>query len=138
MIKKYPHNNKGFTFVEVMVALAILSFGIVMIFKVFFVSLDHMSHITSRLYASTLLDNRIEAVERHLRTFNAFPFDLEEKEAIDTGTKEMEFVRNMTLSEVEDYFDIFQLDLSLKWMEGEKEINLSRSAYISNFQNSEE
>ncbi|MBU4333912.1 MAG: prepilin-type N-terminal cleavage/methylation domain-containing protein [Candidatus Omnitrophica bacterium] len=127
-------SDSGFTFVEVMVALAVLSLGIVIIFKGFIVSLDRLSYLTNRLYATTLLDNRITAIERMLRVYETLPFDLNRKENINVGAKEIEFRQRMSISEVDDFADVFELDLSLLWDSGEKEMILSRSAYISDFE----
>ncbi|HBG62529.1 MAG TPA: hypothetical protein DDX37_11970 [Candidatus Omnitrophica bacterium] len=127
-------SDSGFTFVEIMVALAVLSLGIVIIFKGFIVSLDRMNYLTNRLYATTLLDNRITAIERMLRVYETLPFELNRKEKLNVGAKEIEFRQRMNISEVEDFADVFELDLSLLWDSGGKEMILSRSAYISDFE----
>lgn len=127
-------SNSGFTFVEVMVALAVLSLGIVIIFKGFVVSLDRLSYLTNRLYATTLLDNRITAIERMLRLYETLPFELNRTEKVNVGSKEIEFRQRMSISEVDDFADVFELDLSLLWDSGKKELILSRSAYISDFE----
>ena len=135
--KKRGHllfSNSGFTFVEVMVALAVLSLGIVIIFKGFITSLDRLSYLTNRLYATTLLDNRITGIERMLRLYETLPFELNRKEKVNVGSREIEFRQRMSISEVDDFADVFELDLSLLWDSGDREMILSRSAYISDFE----
>ena len=131
---KFLLSHSGFTFIEVMVALAVLSFGIVMIFKTCIVSLDRLSYLTNRIYATTLLDNRIAIIERMLRVYKILPFELNRKEIINVGSKKIEFSQKMSLGEVEDFADVFKLDISLIWDEQNKEMRLSRSAYISDFE----
>src|SRR5208283_1755565 len=50
---------KGFTFVEVMVSLVVLCCGIVLIYKSFFLCADYLNNLTCRLYASSLLDEKV-------------------------------------------------------------------------------
>ena len=132
-MKKYYSKNTGFTFIEVMVTLAIFSLGIVMIFKAFHTSLDKISYLTNRLYATTILDNRISDIERMLRAYKALPIDLNQQESINVGGKFIEFKEAMEINEVEDFPNVFKIDLSLIWEEGNREVSLSRSAYISDF-----
>jgi len=126
-------SQAGYTFIEVMVALGILSFGIVMIFKVFLVSLDHMSHLTNRIYATTILDHYISLTELDLRAYKVLPFQLDNTENMSVGKNRIMFEHNIKISPVESFLDIFQLDIELSWMEGEHQRRLSRSSYISDF-----
>ena len=116
-----------------MLSLAIFSAGIVAVLKTFDISITRIHHLTNRLYATTLLDNRIFEVNRTLRAYNALPFDLNHSVALDVGGKELTFKQDMRLGEVEDFSEIFQLDLAFTWMEGEQARRLSRSAYIGYF-----
>lgn len=126
-------DNLGLTFVEVMVTLVILSSGITMVFKSFIVSLDQLRHLTNRLYATTILDNRIAYVERMLRAYKVLPMETDSAQKVDVGVKEVKFKSEMSISAVEEYVDIFRLDVSLQWQEGNKNLRMSRSAFISNF-----
>ncbi|MDE2027350.1 MAG: prepilin-type N-terminal cleavage/methylation domain-containing protein, partial [Candidatus Omnitrophica bacterium] len=58
------NNRSGFTFVEVMVALVVLCGGIVLIYKSFFLCADYLNNLTCRLYASSLLDEKIGRITR--------------------------------------------------------------------------
>jgi len=113
------------------VTLIILSLGIVGIFRTFIFSLDRMRYLTNRLYASMILDNHVITIERMLRAYKALPTDLEPWEGLDTGLKERNYRQKMNISQVDDLNDIFQLDLSISWMEGGHEVRLQRSSYIS-------
>ncbi len=123
----------GFTFIEIMVTLIILSVGLVAILKSFIISVDQMRHLTNRLYATTILDNQISSVERTLKVDNILPLSLEPIERISTGAKKVIFQPDIKISEIQDYVEIFQLDVHLTWMEGQKQRRLTRSAYLENF-----
>lgn len=121
------------TFVEVMVTIVILSTGIVMIMKSFIVSVDRMSYLNSRLYAHIMLDNRLAIIQRRLRVFNSLPLDAGKHEKVSIGAKVVEFKPTINISEVEEFKDIFLLDLTMNWEEGSKDFKLSRSALVSDF-----
>ncbi|MDP8213352.1 MAG: type II secretion system protein [Candidatus Zapsychrus exili] len=133
-IKNVRFNREnGFTFIEVMVTLVIFSVGIVMIFKSFLISLDRMNYLTNRLYATTLLDNRIERIDRFLKVYGALPFDEQQVREVDVGGKKVGFKEYVSIGEIEDFVEVFKLDLKLSWKENNKELNISRSKYISEF-----
>ena len=113
-----------------MVTLTILSVGITMIFRSYIISLERMSYLTSRLYATNILDNRISEIERSLKVYNSLPFDLSPKKSIDIGGKEIFFKQDMNISAVENFVDLFQLELGLTWDEKDREVNLSRTSYL--------
>ncbi|MCA9409179.1 MAG: prepilin-type N-terminal cleavage/methylation domain-containing protein [Candidatus Omnitrophica bacterium] len=124
-------NNKGLTFIEIMVTLAIISTGLVAIFKTYIFSLDQMSHLTTRLYANSLLDNQVIEIERMLKIYKTLPLELQQPEPVNVGYKKIEFFQKMKISAVEDYVNVFRLDLTINWSEGLKEKSLSRTSYIT-------
>ncbi len=130
-------NKKGFTFVEVMVTLSILSVGLVMIFKSYFLAADRMGHLQNRFHANILLDNQISEVERRFRLHGALPLGMKLSQSVDIGPRRVEFEPTIQLKEVDGFPEIFELVLSLSWMEGSRERLLSRSTFISNFKQNE-
>ena len=92
-----------------------------------------MQYLTNRLYATIILDNRIARTEYMLRAYQALPFDLGQSESVDVGQKIINFKHKMAIKEVEDFVDIFQLDVFLTWSERDRMIQVSRSAYIADF-----
>lgn len=127
-------NQSGVTFIEIMVTLIIFTLGITAIFKIFLISVDRMAHLTNRIYVSVLMENRLAVIEQQLRVFQVLPFDLNETEKVKVGAKELVFERNTQITEVEDYADVFQVDLTYTWMENMHPVQMTRSAYISDFQ----
>ncbi|MFT5388175.1 MAG: type II secretion system protein I [Lysobacterales bacterium] len=127
-------NQKGFTLIELLLTLAILTASIVTIFQSFIISLDRMRHLTHRIYATTILDNQLSEIEKTLRVYKALPFELNHSEVVEIGGKVIQYKQNMNLKALEEFVDIFQLDLKLTWDEQGHNKSLSRSAYISDFQ----
>ncbi len=129
------NNDGGYTFVEVLLAVVIFSLGMVGIFRTLIVSMDRMSLLTTRLYANLILENQITNVERTLRNFNTIPFELNPKEVIDTGSGQVEFDKKSVIEQLPELNDILSIDLTLSWTEKGRLIQLTKSAYISNFKN---
>ena len=90
-----------------------------------------MNHLTNRLYATTVLDNRISVTERILRAYKSLPLELEEVQDVDVGNRNIAFKQSMNLGEVENFIDVFKMDISLSWIESGREKQMARSAYIS-------
>ena len=56
--------DAGFTFLEIMTALVILSLGIIAIYRAFLFSLGVESHLRHRLHAIVLLEDRLARIEK--------------------------------------------------------------------------
>lgn len=126
-------NKRGFTFIEIMVTLIILSVGLVAILKSYIISVDQTRYLTNRLYATTIIDNQISLVEKMLRINNALPISLEPVEKTNIGAKKVTFRPEIKITAIPDYVEIFKLDIDLTWREGRYQRRLSRSAYLRNF-----
>lgn len=122
----------GFSFIEVMVTTAVLSFGIVMIYKAFLVSLNQLTYINHRLYAMALLDNKIVSLQKLFEASKEIPFGgAQETEQGQFGQKTVDFSYAMDFKTVEDLNNIFQLDIKLLWKEGRHDVGISRSVYLT-------
>ena len=126
-------SRKGLSFVEVMVALSVFSIGVVGIFQSFHVSLDRLFHLNNRLYAMQILENRISLVERLFKAHRSLPPDIEQKETVSVGGKEIEFEYEMNIDTVENLIDTFEVNVSLSWKERRRLKKVTRTAYISNY-----
>ena len=114
-----------------MVTLAVLSVGIVFIYKSFLVSIDQLEYLTQRLYATVLLDNQFSTIERNLKVYKALPMSLNDSFKIPIGAKVINYKQGMNIREVEDYPDVFSLTLVLSWSEQRRQMTLERTGYIS-------
>ncbi|HAJ57359.1 MAG TPA: hypothetical protein DCL35_06280 [Candidatus Omnitrophica bacterium] len=119
-------SDRGFTLVEVMMAVAILSFGVVMLYSAFFVCIDAVTYASNRLNAQMWAQNKFwEERESLLRnsavsrdglygsvSFNGRDFEWQESaQSVDDG--------------------LMQLGLALSWKEAAKFRKLAYSAYVA-------
>lgn len=125
--------HDGYTFIEVLLALTIFSVGIVSIFKSFFTSLDYMNHLTYRLYATNVLDNRLAYLERALRETKTVPKDMEPTVTVRVGETPVTFTQEVNVTPIEQFPNLYHAEVSLDWDEGRRHIHLSRATYISDF-----
>lgn len=136
MKKKPParlQSPKGLSFVEVMVTLAIFSLGFVSLLNVYRVSIDRMNHLTNRLYAQVVLDNRLIAIEQSLRAYRTLPLDIQARDEVTIGSKTVSFDQSVRISAVDDFLNMFSVGISVSWREGRESRSLTGSRYISNF-----
>jgi prepilin-type N-terminal cleavage/methylation domain-containing protein len=130
---RYHSLSKGLTLVEVLITVAILSVGIIAIFQSFFVSLNQIVHLTNRLYVTTNLDNRICLIERMLRAYKTLPFDMNQDRSMSSDNNSLKYKPFVSYQAVEDFPDVFKMDVSVSWKEQNIDKHLSRSAYILDF-----
>lgn len=132
--QKRLKTNTGFTLIELLLTVLILSVSIVAIFQTLILSLDRIEYLTHHMHATTILDNRLVEIENMLRTYKSLPFELNHSETVDIGNGQVvRFKQIMDLKPVENYVDIFELNLTLSWEENDGPKHLSRAAFISDF-----
>ena len=125
-----PH-SKGFTFVEVMVSLVILCSGIVMIYKSFFLCADYLNNLTCRLYASSLIDEKIGDITRSFAEWPAKPLDFGDNSVeLNINHKSVWFNYNIKLAPLDDVKSVWQVDVNLNWLDGPRPMHAERSVYM--------
>jgi prepilin-type N-terminal cleavage/methylation domain-containing protein len=125
------NNSSGFTFVEVMVSLVVLCSGIVLIYKSFFLCADYLNNLTSRLYASSLIDEKIGDITESFAEWPAKELDLGSNAVtIEINHKPVQFNYGINLAPLNDVKSVWQLDVKLSWMDGPRSMHASRSAYM--------
>ena len=126
------NRKRGFSFLEVMVAMMVLSGGLVLIYKSFFIALDYTNHLTCRLQADVLLDEKISELNRILQDQNQLT--LVPPLAVDRviiANKPIVFQYTLDFHSIENLPGLFLLDISIIWREGNRRIELSREVYLS-------
>ncbi len=126
--------NKGFSFVEMMLAVGILAGGILLIYKSFFISLDYLQHLTYRLHAVSLMDEKMNQIERIYLDSRQLPMgESKETRTLTFDGHPVDYHFSVDFRSVEDLDDLLELDVTIAWTEGGRSISLSRSSYISNY-----
>lgn len=121
---------RGLTFIEVMVTAVVLSVGLVAIYRAFFIGLDQLNHLSYRLYALNLLEQKIAVVEKDFRSLKDFDIG-PLAETVVINNHPVDFQYAITLVPVENLLSVFRLDIGLSWSEKGRSVSVARSAYFS-------
>jgi len=125
------NNSQGFTFVEVMVALVVLCSGIVMIYKSFFLCADYLNNLTCRLYASSLLDEKMGDVAQAFAEWPAKALDFGDSYTdLKINHKQTRFAYVINLAPLSDVKSVWQVDVNIYWPDGPRTMHAERSAYM--------
>ncbi len=121
----------GFTFVEVMVALVVLCCGIVLIYKSFFLCADYLNNLTSRLYASSLIDEKIGDIAKAFAEWPAKDLNFGDNAVdVEISHKPIHFTYDIKLNPLPDVKSVWQVDVKLSWVDGPRSMHAQRSAYM--------
>ncbi len=125
------NNSRGFTFVEVMVTLVILSAGIVFIYKTFFLCVDYLSRLTIRLYAGQLVEARIADLQRKAQASGGLGFERGPMSVRqEFNHKPVEFAFQIDLNPVHGFEDLYQMQVGVSWVDGGRGNNFKRLAMV--------
>ena len=126
------NKKKGFTFVEIMIALVMLSGGIVMIYKSFFLCVDYLSYLTCRLYASQMIESKIADISRSYRESSDSSFDRGgTTETVEVNHKWIDFNYGIEMSPVAGLDYLYRLNVTLSWYDGRRLMKVSRESLLS-------
>ena len=133
--KNYNRVNfrTGFTLVEVMVATAILSFGLVMVLQSFFISLDTFDYYQNHLKVQTWMDEKIWQLHDDFRQLAYFE-PATTKGEFTIGNKNFTWEVNYSTLHPEE---LYKLDLEVLWKQGARGVKLLRTTYAANYRDEE-
>lgn len=122
--------GRGVTFIEVMLTVVILSVGLTALYRSFFSAVNHLDHLSTRLYALNLMENRIAAIEKDFRSLEDFDIGPLEQEVL-IDHRPVLFRYAVDFRPVGTLLSIFELDIVLSWEERGRVVSLARTAYFS-------
>lgn len=122
--------EKGITFIEVMLTVIILSVGLVALYRSFFSAVNYLDHLSTRLYAFNLMEDRIAVIERDFRSLKDFDIGPLQQEAV-VNNRPVLFQYAVDLKPVGTLLSVFELDIVLSWQEHGRSVSISRTAYFS-------
>ena len=125
-VKRHFLSLTGFTFFEVMVAVAILAFGIVIVSQAFITSLDAAGYYFTHLQAQDWANDKIWEVSDSL-IMKGFPVAEETNGQLIIDNKNIDW--NIDLIPLDEKGQFFQLNLVLSWREGKRMVEVRRAAY---------
>ena len=122
--------NRAFTLVEIMVATAILSLGLVMIYQAFFVSLDAFDYYLNHLRVQLWSDEMLWQAQDNFRQ-SGFLGSAQTSGELITANKNFNWDMHYGLIEPGE---LYQVSLNVSWQQGSRRVNLPRVAYVSNYE----
>ncbi len=122
--------TRGITFIEVMLTVVVLSAGLVAIYRSFFSAINYLDHLSTRLYAHNLMENRIATIERDFRSLKDFDIGVFSEDAL-INNRTVTFHYAVNLKPVGTLLSVFELEIVLSWQEHGRPASLSRTAYFS-------
>ncbi|MBF0493825.1 MAG: type II secretion system protein [Candidatus Omnitrophica bacterium] len=117
---------RGFTFIEVLIAISILSFGILFVFRAFFTSVSGIRYINEKITASMIL-NEAEWNARKLLYQNFFVGSYNESKAAEDNEK---YNVDISLNKKPDCETLYDLNSAVKWESGSRSFSFKREIYI--------
>jgi prepilin-type N-terminal cleavage/methylation domain-containing protein len=119
-------NRKGFTLLEVMVAAAVLSLGIVFIFESFLSISNTSDYCVSYITSSAFAHEKLWEAAENVRREGTLPAEVS-GEFIRSGKK---FDWDL-LMESAGMDTVYRVSLQLQWSSGKKHHEVKRSEYVS-------
>jgi prepilin-type N-terminal cleavage/methylation domain-containing protein len=117
--------NRGFTFLEVMVAAAVLALGTVLIYEAFFISLNSYNYYVDYLNVASWANDKIWQAE--LKLLQAGSASTQEAGEFRENNKV--FSWNLNYGLLDEQTGLYSIDLFLSWKTGKREFVLSRNTY---------
>ncbi len=120
---------KGFTLVEVMVAVSILALGSALIYEAFFTSLDLCNYYEDYLNIAPWLNEKIWEVQNSLSRVDN-PGLIETGGLFINGNRKFTWdLSYLPLDEIKEEYKLYKIDLAVHWQVGKRPFSLSRNTY---------
>lgn len=125
------YQQRGLTLLEVLVTVIILSMGITGIYRALLFAVDMLDHITNRLYAHILLDNKLVVLQQMFLD-NQDIFSLQNHvDSIDINNRRRTFQYVFSVQGVEHVNDLYTVAVRVHWQERNKQVGISRTACLA-------
>ncbi|MFH1837136.1 MAG: type II secretion system protein [Candidatus Omnitrophota bacterium] len=119
--------KRGFNLFELMVAVAVLSIGIVTIYESFLLIADASSGLPYYLRTQSLM-NEMVWEQKSILTANGYVFPSTEGGSITLNKKPMEWTREIKL--MDSVRGLYSVEILFSWKAGSKKMQNSRMTYI--------
>lgn len=123
--------NRGLSLIEQMVAVSVLSLGIVLIFEGYFTSLNAFSYSLSRLDVQQWMDEKIWQTQDELNRQAALTPG-EHTGSFVCKNKKFDWQMSVDLIEQVKESCLCKLNLTVFWKEPQRNVSLSKVAYVQN------
>ena len=124
-MKRFSADRHGFTFFEVMVTVAVLASGLVLVYQSLLTCVEAHAAYHNRLAVSEWMSEKLwEAHERLFQPAEGAALEPEGEFLLDGR------VVSWTMSVAEAGQCLYRIDLSCRWREGRRAMELTREAYV--------
>ena len=120
-------NSRGFTLVEVIMTVAILSFGIVSIYEALFVSVDTYGYYTHYFGTQDWISEKIWEVQSELIDAGVLNEEQTSGQII-RDHKTYDWL--MAITQIDETQGLYRVRVTLSWYEGNKKVNTTRETYL--------
>ncbi len=126
--------QKAYTFLELMVAVSVLSIGIVGIYKVLLSAMDYQTQLSCRLFAANLMEHEISLLENQIGSGQAIsPGQNEKVVEVLLDRRNVAFVVRLLPAVVENNVPGFlPVTVVLSWPDRDRTMSLRRDVYLVN------
>lgn len=125
--------NKGDSLVEQMVAVAVLSLSVVLIYGAFFSCLNTFNYSLDRLSVQRWMDEKIWEVQEELNRSGTLVRDKQRGSFIDKNKNFVWETSVKLIGEAQEAY-LYRVTLNVFWKQAQRNINVSQIAYVSNWQ----
>jgi prepilin-type N-terminal cleavage/methylation domain-containing protein len=122
--------SKGFTLIEIMLAVLILSFGLVLVLRSFATALDGLKRSENVKVASYLLEEKMEDIKEKAREGGGVTEGYSSGEVTISTPRECKWSIEVVPSGVDE--NLNKVELVISWTEGKSKRSLFATTYLEN------
>lgn len=126
MMSKTGNKPGGFTLIEVLVTTAVLSLGIVLIYRGFFTLLDSFGYYSNYLRVAAFADEKLWQAQDALSCFGPGT-GIGSAGRLNIQNKDFNWSLSVNPVEAES---LYRIDLAVHWQEGPRTKELTRNGYV--------
>ena len=123
-------NKRGFTLIEVMVAVTVLVVGIVFIYESFFFSMDLFGYYSDYLRVASWADEKVWNIQDDIRRYG-FLAQIEKRGKVVKNNKNFYWNAACSLIDESPDMDLYKIELKLSWQIGTRKLRLKRTTYAT-------
>ncbi|MFC1699424.1 prepilin-type N-terminal cleavage/methylation domain-containing protein [Candidatus Omnitrophota bacterium] len=124
-------NKKAFSLIEQIIAVAVLSLGIMLVYEAFFTSLGAFNHATRRLDAQRWMNEKIWDTEDQLQRTGMVAIG-ESGGVFRDKNKDFNWLMKVSLIDQFQSRYLCRVSLEVFWQEQTRRARLARAAYVRN------
>lgn len=122
--------NRGFTLIEIMLAVVILSFGLVLVLRSFATALDGITRSENVKAASYLLEEKMEEIKEKAKEEDGIKRGASSGQFTVLTPRRCEWSLEVVPSGVDE--DLNEVKLEISWQEGKSKRSLFGTTYLEN------